>query len=155
MHKINDVLLRRVGVAILKDKELIHTILLKLGELDKQANWPCQVFADDQILLPSDLFTGQSGTKDMSPSHSHFRVDPVNPFWPFPADDLLLTLCAEPWTWNWSYSTNVWLVTGIVGAQPWAMLLSSVPAKGCAPRLTPLDGCSHPRHCVSAYVRQL
>ena len=63
MHKINDVLLRRVGVAILKDKELIHAILLKLGELDKQANWPCQVFADDQILLPSDLFTGQPGRR--------------------------------------------------------------------------------------------
>ena len=81
MHKINDVLLRRVGVAILKDKEFIHAILLKLGELDKQANWACQVFADDQILLPSHLFTGQRGTKkDTSPSHSRFRADPVNPF---------------------------------------------------------------------------
>ena len=55
MYYVDNVALRRVDVAIFKDKDFIHAVFLQHREPDEEANWSCQRLADNQILLASDL----------------------------------------------------------------------------------------------------
>ena len=59
MNQIDDVPLRRVGIIVLEDKEFIHAIVLQSGEIDKEVDWACQCFADDEILLSPYLICRQ------------------------------------------------------------------------------------------------
>ena len=55
MYHVDNVALRRVGVAIFKDKDFVNAVFLQHRESDEEADGPCQRLADNQILLASDL----------------------------------------------------------------------------------------------------
>jgi hypothetical protein len=53
----DDIALGRVDVCILQQKHAVYTVFLKHGKLDEQANWTCQLLADDEVLLAPGLHT--------------------------------------------------------------------------------------------------
>jgi hypothetical protein len=53
----DDIPLGRVDVCILQQKHAVYTVFLKHGKLDEQANWTCQLLADDEVLLAPGLHT--------------------------------------------------------------------------------------------------
>lgn len=55
MHKVHDVPLGGVGVAIFEFEDLVYAIVLERRKLDKEAQQACQVPPDDQVLLSPNL----------------------------------------------------------------------------------------------------
>ena len=47
LDQVDDIALRRIRIAILKDKDFIDAVLLQCGESHKKANWARQRLADD------------------------------------------------------------------------------------------------------------
>lgn len=55
MDKVDDISLRRIGVAVFKDEDFVDSIFLQGREFDNEPNRPRQVLSDDQVLLASYL----------------------------------------------------------------------------------------------------
>jgi len=55
VHKVHDVPLGGVGVAIFEFEDLVYAIVLERRKLDKEAQQACQVPPDDQVLLSPNL----------------------------------------------------------------------------------------------------
>jgi len=54
-HEIHNIPLRGVGVSILELEYLVDSIFFESGKLDKETQRSGQIFADDDVLLASDL----------------------------------------------------------------------------------------------------
>jgi len=57
MHKINNVPLGGVGVAIFELEDLVHAVFFERGKLYEKTQQPSQVLPNDQVLLPAHLAT--------------------------------------------------------------------------------------------------
>lgn len=53
----HDVALARIGILILKNEELVDSVLLEGSDLDYYANWPDQAPIEDDIFLAADLLS--------------------------------------------------------------------------------------------------
>ena len=55
MNEIDDIPLRRIGVAIFELEDFVHTILFECWKLDEKTEESSQVLSDHQVLLPPYL----------------------------------------------------------------------------------------------------
>lgn len=58
----DNIALRRIDVCIFQQEHTIYAVFLKHRELDEQANWTCQLLADDEVLLAPSLHFIRKGS---------------------------------------------------------------------------------------------
>jgi hypothetical protein len=83
MNQVDYVSLGGVGIAILENKELIHSMFLESREVDKEIYGACQCFCNDKIFLPPDLTdcsTSDRYTKsDLCLTHAFEKIKQIFP----------------------------------------------------------------------------